>query len=440
MLVLKLLANINNSFPHLFEELAQIPDFRASPRYKLEELLFAAIAMHIFKTGSRNAFNNLRDKRYFVANFCKAFKMKIPHLDTVDLAMRAIPNEAIESVKTHLIKHLIEKKTFYKYRVLGKYLNIAVDGTGVVTIDEANIDNFPNALYRTYNKGKEDEFRVYFMNVLEAKLICENGLCISMATEWIENPKEEYDKQDCEQKAFVRLAEKLKNAYPRLPICITADGLYPNKNVFEICMKYNWEWIFTFKSGNLPTVWREVDLLRPLQINNNKTMTNSFYQKNDESKLISKMLVTKFNWINDIDYEHFKVNVVSGIELIDGEVVHEFVYITSLKVSYSNASEIFNNGRLRFKIENEGFNTQKNLGYNMQHKFSQTSELAMKNYYSCMQIAHMINQFYEKQVILKARETFKSLWEFIRGMFIFNEFSSFEIEEYLKVKRQARFG
>ena len=54
----------------------------------------------------------------------------------------------------------------------------------------------------------------------------------SVASEMIKNSEEyknqseEKVKQDCESKAFTRLAEKIKKKFPRLPIVITADGLY----------------------------------------------------------------------------------------------------------------------------------------------------------------------------------------------------------------------
>ena len=57
-----------------------------------------------------------------------------------------------------------------------------------------------------------------------------NGFSISLMSEWIENPADQvYDKQDCERKAFTRLATHLKQAFPRLPILILADGLYRMK-------------------------------------------------------------------------------------------------------------------------------------------------------------------------------------------------------------------
>ncbi|MDA3867490.1 MAG: hypothetical protein PF489_12190 [Salinivirgaceae bacterium] len=83
-------------------------------------------------------------------------------------------------------------------------------------------------------------------------MVTSSGLAISLASEFIENlHRSDYEKQDCEQKAFGRLAVKIKKYFPRLPICILADGLYPNKTVFSICRGYNWGFIITLKDGNL---------------------------------------------------------------------------------------------------------------------------------------------------------------------------------------------
>ena len=71
-----------------------------------------------------------------------------------------------------------------------------------------------------------------------------------MEVEFIENTDEhgkprssddEFKKQDCELKAFYRLAASLKEHYPRLPICLLLDGLYCNQNVLSICEKNQWD-------------------------------------------------------------------------------------------------------------------------------------------------------------------------------------------------------
>ncbi len=71
------------------------------------------------------------------------------------------------------------------------------------------------------------------MSLRHASLVLPNGFSISLVSEWIENPLEQaYDKQDCERKAFTRLVTRLKQAFPRLPILIVADGLYPYEGFF----------------------------------------------------------------------------------------------------------------------------------------------------------------------------------------------------------------
>jgi hypothetical protein len=100
-----------------------------------------------------------------------------------------------------------------------------------------------------------------------------------------------------------------------------------------------------------------------------------------------------------------------------------FVNLTNLKVDKDNVRHISEAGRMRWKIENEGFNEQKNGGYNLGHKFSRKSFTGYKNYYQCMQIAHIINQLVEKSAEIagllatNGRLTIKHLWTQLRAWF-----------------------
>ena len=51
-------------------------------------------------------------------------------------------------------------------------------------------------------------------------------------------------------------------------------------------------------------------------------------------------------------------------------------------------------GRSRWKIENRGFNQQKNLRYDIEHANSH-NYTAMKNHYLLVQITDIIRQLYE---------------------------------------------
>ena len=138
-------------------------------------------------------------------------------------------------------------------RLKGKY-RIAVDATGIATY------NYKHCEDCTHTESKNGKM-TYYHKVLEAKLITPNGFSISICTVFIDNKDTNngiYDKQGCEKKAFKKLAEKLKKNFPRLPICLCADGLYPNNPFFNICLDYGWDYIVTLKDGSLKGLWNKI--------------------------------------------------------------------------------------------------------------------------------------------------------------------------------------
>ena len=401
-MIFSLCKTISHYFPDLSDKIGELKDCRKKKYYELTELIMACVLMFVFKKGSRNAMNNERAEEEFRANYEKIFKIRLPHADTVDEIMRILDENQLERLKTEMIRVLINRKTFHKFRFLGMYFRVAVDGTHVMNVNKGHCGH---CLHRTSKKGKV----TYSHNVLEAGLICENGFCISVGTEWIENPGGDYDKQDCELKAFARLAEKLRKNFPRLPICVVADGLYPNQTFFRICKDNGWAWIVTFKDGNLPTVWENVLGLQKI--------TEENIHRDIICKQGKKILHTCM-WINNLDYHGFELNWSECVEETDNER-KRFVYMSSLEADYHSVLEITESGRMRWKIENEGFDIQKNHGYGLGHKYSEVSETAMKNYCQCMQIAHMINQLFELsslfRPLLTGKMTVCHLWAHMLG-------------------------
>ncbi len=219
-LVGELSETIEQLFPTLFEQLGEVADCRGKSKYTMAEILMAGIALFIFQQGSRNALNNKRQEGKFKEHYRKLFRLRLPHLDTVHRVLARLPEEALEGLKHWQVKTLLERKSLHGHRLFGRWFVVAVDATGMFSFSEKHCEQ---CLHQTSKSGKT----TWFHNVLEAKLITSSGLAISLATEWIVNPEGEYVKQDCERKAFTRLAAQLKKRHPRLPICLTADGLYP---------------------------------------------------------------------------------------------------------------------------------------------------------------------------------------------------------------------
>ena len=80
-----------------------------------------------------------------------------------------------------------------------------------------------------------------------------------MDATWLQTYREKQDdfclckeyKQDCETKAFKRLAARIKEDFPRLPILLLGDSLYAGEPVFDICKKNHWNYIIRYKEGSI---------------------------------------------------------------------------------------------------------------------------------------------------------------------------------------------
>jgi hypothetical protein len=402
-LLFRLRKTMDHQFPDLYDKLEAIPDCRTQPRYRLVELLVAGLAMFLFKKGSRNAMNNEREDPRFRAQYERLFNVRLPHMDTVEDVLEVLDAQQFETLKAELIKGVLAQKRLRRYRLFGQYYQVVLDATHVMDVPEGHC---PSCLQQTLKNGKIR----YFHNVLEAKLVGANGFCLSLATEWVENTGE-YEKQDCELKAFTRLAPKLKHYYPRLPICVVADGLYPNQTVFRLCQTYGWAWIMTLKAGNLPSVWRAG------RHRQGATRCRSRWER---IWAHGQEIIRCYEWQTHLSYQGFTVHWWECTERIVGQRWTRFVYLTNLaNVRYQTMLELTESGRLRWKIENEGFDIQKHHGYGLGHQFSRCSMLAMKNYYQLMQIAHLINQFFELGSLLTAvrgpKESLAHIWLCLLG-------------------------
>ncbi|MCF6356509.1 MAG: transposase [Draconibacterium sp.] len=413
----------------------QLCDPRKRKDYSLAELVMGGIMLFVFKEGSRNSFDNDRKETVFRKNNQRAFKLRLPSTDAIEDLFRLLDKQELETLKTLLIKELIERKVFHKFRFMSKRYFISIDGTGVSTYKY-------DYCGECTSKTSRNDVTTYFHNVLEAKLVTSNDMSVSIATEWIQNENgKEYDKQDCELKAFRRLAVKLKKMYPWLPLVILADGLYANQTFFKICKDNGWEFIVTFKDGNLPSVHQEIALLpgsakqeRERFVANKKGQTKQ----------------QRFKWINNIDYCGFSLSVIECKETTVWRKSKKtgqrtFTHISSMPIDYLNYYKISDGGRMRWRIENS-FDYLKEHGYNLGHKFSRVSFNAFKNYYQCMMLAHMINQFVEKSTEIiqllnrNSKSTIVNLWKRLLAYFTEVDIDSIEYEQFVRKRHQIRLA
>lgn len=168
------------------------------------------------------------------------------------------------------------------------------------------------------------------------------------------------------------MAPRIKKNYPKMKFIITGDALYATIPMMDICKEYKWNYIFNLKPDRLKDVASQFEGNIKLE---NETDINNYY--------LSTNIFHKEHCLNAIKYE----------EMQDNNLVI-FRYVTNLDVNDSNIEQIVAMGRRRWKIENEGFNEQKNGTYSISHLCSY-NENALRIHYLFIQFAHLIRQLFE---------------------------------------------
>ena len=397
------------TFTHFFGPVRKrwegLPDPRKpeSPEdvdYSVGSLVFLGVLMFACRLGARRQVRLQLFTTFLVDLYRVLFDVdSVPHGDTMNGVLCGLPFDRVQELVCGMTETLIDKKVLYPHRLFGRYYVVAVDATGMLVY---RYPHCPHCLTRTHHAET-----VYYHPVLEAKVVTPTGFVFSLMSEFMENPEhdpaqsEQRRKQDCELKAFYRLASRLHARFPRLPLLLAMDGLYAVGPVFDLCRRYGWKYTITLTDDQLSSVNEEFESLATA------APENRFSWRMGRNREIRQ----RFRWVNDIAYvdsdrrEH-RVSVLECLDTRPGERQQsnttKFKWVTNMSVSLDNVLPLANEGgRLRWKIENEGFNVQKNGGYHLEHAYTE-NEHGMKIYYLLMQIAHLLMQLMEKGSLLRA--------------------------------------
>ncbi len=399
----KIKAHLQN-LPYLLQKLSQIPDPRDPKKVKhqIAILMLKGTLIFLLHVPSRRQANRELTSPQLLENL-KALYPELedmPHQDTLNRFLKNTDVDQIEDTYISLLKKLIRKKKFRQLLHKKRYL-VAIDGTQKHTFHRYTDERF----LRRKTKEKDTHQYQYYSYVLEAVLILSNGMVLPLMSEFLENSpeleaieKEEEWKQDCELKAFYRLAKRLKNTFPRLPITMLLDGLYANGPVIWICQKYKWDFMIVLKDKSLPTVWKEVKGLLSLDTKGKQRHKRRFKGRQQI-----------FRWVNQIEYEYkpsnkktkryLNLHVViceetwPGTDKEDNTVTKKscHAWISSQKIDRENIHTRCNlMARKRWLHENNILK-EKHQGYSYEHVFS-TDWNAMKGYHYLMHIARLLNE------------------------------------------------
>ena len=421
--------------PEILKYIDEIREPRKRNNYSMRYLNMSEMLMFLSEGKSQRFTETAyRDNKYLenIGKIIKEELRKIPDAEIYTNVFSKVEKEEIEKFQYKINYQMIRNKIYEGSKILGKY-NLVLDAT-----------RFQKAHYEIseeWLKETKDGNTTWYLSMLELKLVA-NNMAISLMNEMIKNEDKKKEneteeeiknksieelKQDCELNASKRMLPRFRKIYPRLPVRIIADSLYPSIGLIELCEKENLEYIFVLKDKRIPTLLAEFLTLV------------SMSEGNREIKETKEQIVLTL-WENDIDYKGKKINVIRQITK-DKETgkYSKWMWITNREITRNNLYKIIYCAKLRDYIENQGFREQKiTSGIDLEHVYSKDIK-AIKVIYTIIQITHLILQIIEHSNICgEFNKKYGSVKVFRRKFYAHLTETYINIE-LIQIKIQIRF-
>jgi hypothetical protein len=412
------------TFPTLLKRLSKIKDTRQTKKIKhsLTVLMLYGIFMFVHNMSSLRNANKEISSAIFFENMKAIFPEfeTMPHADTLGRLLETIDVNEIEKSMLDLFEHLATNKKFRNNLINKRYV-IAIDGTQKFKRDEKWSKE---CLSRHVGAEKKEQYYVY---VLEAVIILDNGMTLPLMSEFLDS--DEYrnvinNKQDCERKAFYRIAKRIKERFPKLKVAVTMDGLYACGPIIRTCKDYGWDFMLVFKEGCMSNTWK--DAMGLIRLTPENVLNCRMGNRDQTYKWINA--VEHFYGDNGMNRVTFDVAICEEtweeVSRRTGEIESKstrYVWVSGKKLTKTNIEyRSIKIGRYRWKIENN-FLVLKHQGYEYEHCFSYNWN-AMVGFHHLMNVGRFIN------VLIANSELFQDKVNVlgIRGLleYIFKAFTS----------------
>lgn len=356
---------------------------------------------------------NLRDL-YMVKNAPSDTYLR-ERLDEVD------PEDLRPSFKK-LFSVLQRGKGLEEFEFLNGYYILSMDGTGKFSSSKICP---PHCCTKEHSDGT----KTYYHQMLGACIVHpEKSNVIPLCPELIEN-EDGSKKNDCERNAAKRLLENFRREHPHLKVIVVEDGLSSNAPHIECLEQYNMKYVLGAKPGDHGFLFNLLD-------SSDEVIYHEF--EDDKGTL------HQFRYLNNVSLNKSnpdtRVNFLEYEETTSTGEVQRFSWVTNITISIDNIYQLMIAGRARWKIENETFNTLKNLGYNFEHNYGHGKKHLTAVFSLLMMLAFLVDQIQEIgcrlfQFIKKLKRSYRKLWESMRILFTYMEVASWEIFYQILAKK-----
>lgn len=409
--------NLNNLSKTISERVLQIEDPRreGSVAHSIHDCCLSGFAMMFFQDSSMLAFQKRMQDEGHKNNLQTMFNVgSIPKATQLRDVIDQIPSSSFDPIFADFFRSLQRSKELKKFEFFENQYLMSMDGTQYFTSDNITCDG---CLKKTSTKTGKTTYSHQFLG---ASIVHpDQKQVIPLAPEPIQNT-DGSSKQDCERSAGKRLIQKIRKTHPKLNIIILGDGLYSNQPFINELASNRMSFILVAKPGDHTFLFKHLESvkhkLKILELTDDRGHQYTY------------------KWINNVPLngtaQAGNVNFIDCTIKTGGKTKYQS-WVTDIPVNKDNVKALVAGGRCRWKIENEYFNTLKNLGYNAEHNYGHGTQYAAFNFLLFILLAFFVHQILELSDPLyqKCRSKFSSrieYWNQLRCTIRIHIFASYE--------------
>ena len=354
-----IISELHNSFTRL-------PDYRRgiNTQYEIKDAAVAAFSVFFTQSPSFLASQRLLQKRKGKNNIQKMFGVsKIP----TDTQTKNLLDPLDPSLLYHLfplaVKMLKEDGMLKNFQSYDGQILISNDGTQTISSQKISCQN---CSHRQLSNGRTQ----YFHSVLLPVIVkAGEPKVLPLAPEFI-MPQDGHEKQDCERAATKRWVHRNKEFLKGWKYTMLGDDLYSNQPLCEAFLEAELNFILVCKPDLHVELYKTVDFLAKnglVEKLEERYWNGRYYEKHT------------YRFVNDVPLRQENPLQVNWFEIIitresTGKKEYHNSFVTKHEVTSKNVIPLAEDGRTRWKSENETNNTLKNQGYNFEHNFGHGEE------------------------------------------------------------------
>jgi len=410
------------------QQFSKIPDSREFTRnvtISLNDHLMSGLAVFGLKHPSLLNYDKKRLEDTVSQNLRSLYHVSTPPSDTY-------LRERLDQVNPDSLRPAFKKvfasfqrgKGLEEFEYLNGHILISGDGTGHFSSSKISC---PHCCVK---KHKNDSLTYYHQMFGACVVHPDKKNVIPLCPEVILN-QDGSSKNDCERNACKRFLKNFRREHPHLKAILIEDGLSSTAPHIRMIKEYGLLYILGAKPGDHKFLFEQLETNKATVYYETTTDDGSYHQ----FRFLNNVSLNKSN----LD---LKVNVVEYRHTNSKGKESNFSWVTNIKVSTTNVMKIVIGGRARWKIENETFNTLKNLGYNFEHNYGHGKKYLSTVFCLLMMLAFLIDQIQEVCCSLfrrckKFAGTYRDLWMCMRTLFQYIQFSSWE-DFYLTILKEKK--